>query len=66
MFIRAPSFKHVGQDVEVLATLPSGSGAGDDQIVAVRQGNVLARAFHPELTADNRFHAFFMDLVVAS
>lgn len=64
VFIRAPLFQHIGRDVEVLATLPSGTG--DDQIVAVRQGNVVATAFHPELTADDRFHAFFMELVSTS
>ena len=66
MIIRAPSFQHLGQDVEVLATLPSRSGTGDDQIVGVRPGTVLATAFHPELTKDDRFHAFFMDLVLTS
>ena len=45
----------VGEDVEVLATLSSGSGTGDDHIVAVRQGNALAIAFYPELTADDSF-----------
>ena len=40
--------------------------SSDDQSVAVRQGNVLATAFHPELIEDDRFHAFFLDLVFSS
>jgi 5'-phosphate synthase pdxT subunit len=56
IFIRAPLIERVGEGVEVLAQLEDGS------IVAVRQGNLLATAFHPELTEDDRFHRYFLDL----
>jgi len=59
VFIRAPAVEEVGDDVEVLATLEDG------QVVAVRQGNALATAFHPELTDDDRFHRYFLELVRA-
>jgi 5'-phosphate synthase pdxT subunit len=54
VFIRAPVVGEVGADVEVLATV-------DGRPVAVRDGPVLATAFHPELTGDHRIHelAFF-------
>jgi len=54
VFIRAPLIASAGNGVEVLARLPDG------RIVAARQNNVLATAFHPELTTDNRFHRFFI------
>jgi len=50
VFIRAPVVERVGDDVDVLARLEDG------RIVAVRQRNVLATAFHPELAGDPRFH----------
>lgn len=56
VFIRAPWVERVGPDVEVLAR------AGD-HIVAVRQGPVLATAFHPEMTGDRRVHKLFVDIV---
>ena len=56
VFIRAPSVERVGPDVQVMASLPDG------QPVAVRQGSILATAFHPELTGDSRFHRYFCDL----
>jgi 5'-phosphate synthase pdxT subunit len=59
VFIRAPSVEEVGEDVEVLATLEDG------RVVAVRQRNALATAFHPELTDDGRFHGYFLELVRA-
>ena len=59
VFIRAPAVEEVGDGVEVLATLEDG------RVVAVRQGNALATAFHPELTADDRFHRYFLELVRA-
>ncbi len=72
VFIRAPLIERVGKDVEILARLepalsPStalrASGAeGDGAVVAVRQGNLLATAFHPELTDDDRFHRYFLGL----
>jgi 5'-phosphate synthase pdxT subunit len=57
VFIRAPWVERVAQGVRVL-----GSSAG--RIVAVRQGSLLATAFHPELTGDLRMHRFFVDAVV--
>ena len=56
VFIRAPWVERVGPQVEVLAR------AGD-HIVAVRQGPVLATAFHPEITGDRRVHKLFVDIV---
>ncbi len=53
VFIRAPWVERWGPEVEVLATY-------DEHPVAVRGGNVLACAFHPELTDDSRLHALFM------
>jgi len=53
VFIRAPKIVSVGPKVEVLAT------EGND-IVAVRQGHVLAATFHPELTDDTRLHEMFL------
>ncbi len=54
VFIRAPWVEDSGEDVEVLAEV-------DGHPVAVRQGNVLAVAFHPELTGDRRLHAWLID-----
>ena len=54
VFIRAPAIVATGAGVEVLAAVP---GHGEEVIVAVRQGNILATAFHPELTDDLRWHA---------
>jgi 5'-phosphate synthase pdxT subunit len=56
IFIRAPVIFRVGGGVKVLAKLPDG------RPVAVRQGNLLATSFHPELTSDTRFHQYFLDL----
>jgi 5'-phosphate synthase pdxT subunit len=50
VFIRAPIVERVGDEVDVLARLEDGS------VVAVRQRNVMATAFHPELSGDARFH----------
>ncbi|OLR94867.1 pyridoxal 5'-phosphate synthase glutaminase subunit PdxT [Actinokineospora bangkokensis] len=65
VFIRAPWVESVAEGVDVLATVPDTPGAGDaaGRIVAVRQGRVLATAFHPELTGDPRVHRRFVDLV---
>ncbi|MGH2463743.1 MAG: pyridoxal 5'-phosphate synthase glutaminase subunit PdxT [Candidatus Limnocylindria bacterium] len=57
VFIRAPVVTDVGAGVEVLATDPMG------RTVAVRQGRLLATAFHPELTGDRRFHRALVDLI---
>ncbi|TDB77688.1 pyridoxal 5'-phosphate synthase glutaminase subunit PdxT [Micromonospora sp. KC723] len=61
VFIRAPWVERVGAGVEVLGTVTDGPAAG--RIVAVRQGNLLATSFHPELTGDTRVHAYFVELV---
>jgi 5'-phosphate synthase pdxT subunit len=50
VFIRAPIVERVGEDVDVLAQLEDG------RVVAVRHGNVIATAFHPELAGETRFH----------
>ena len=64
VFIRAPSIKKVGEGVEVLAALYVKYPKGDEGvIVAARQGNLLATAFHPELTEDTRFHRYFLNIV---
>ena len=57
VFIRAPRIEKVGDGVEVLASLRDGTA------VAVRQGNLVATAFHPELTDDLRFHDYFLSIV---
>ncbi len=56
VFIRAPWVERVGPDVRVLARAA-------DHIVAVRQGPMLATAFHPEMTGDRRIHRLFVDIV---
>lgn len=56
VFIRAPYIERAGENVDVLATY-------DGKIVAAKQGNVLASAFHPELTNDTRFLKLFVDMV---
>ncbi|MBQ1043202.1 MULTISPECIES: pyridoxal 5'-phosphate synthase glutaminase subunit PdxT [unclassified Micromonospora] len=63
VFIRAPWVERVGPDVEVLGRVTGGPAA--DRIVAVRQGNLLATSFHPELTGDLRLHRHFVELVRA-
>ena len=59
VFIRAPAVVNCGSDVQILAHLP------DNRIVAVKEKNWLATAFHPELTEDNRFHQFFLDMIIS-
>jgi pyridoxal 5'-phosphate synthase pdxT subunit len=56
VFIRAPVIEEVGPRVDVLARLDDGT------IVAVQQGRLLATSFHPELTNDDRFHRYFVEL----
>ncbi|MBV8347698.1 MAG: pyridoxal 5'-phosphate synthase glutaminase subunit PdxT [Mycolicibacterium sp.] len=56
VFIRAPWAERVGEGVQVLARAA-------DHIVAVRQGPMLATAFHPEITGDRRVHRLFVDIV---
>jgi 5'-phosphate synthase pdxT subunit len=60
VFIRAPWVEKVGDEVSVLGRVTAGPAAG--RIVAVRQGNLLATAFHPELTGDLRVHRYFVEL----
>jgi 5'-phosphate synthase pdxT subunit len=57
IFIRAPVFNSVGEDVEVLSRLEDG------RPVAVRDRHMLATAFHPELTDDERMHKLFVGMV---
>jgi 5'-phosphate synthase pdxT subunit len=59
VFIRAPWVEDIGDDVEVLAEV-------DGHPVAVRQGNILAVAFHPELSADLTLHRWLVDRVQAA
>ncbi|MBN2098047.1 MAG: pyridoxal 5'-phosphate synthase glutaminase subunit PdxT [Dehalococcoidia bacterium] len=59
VFIRAPIIEAANSTVEVLAWLPDGAA------VAARQGNLLAVAFHPELTSDLRLHRYFLDIVAS-
>ena len=59
IFIRAPVIESVGEGVEVLGRLEDGA------IVAARQGNLLATAFHPELGGDTRLHEYFLTIGAA-
>ncbi len=59
VFIRAPWIERYGPGVEVLTS-------HEGHPVAVREGNVLASAFHPELTDDPRFHAIFMAMTTSA
>ena len=63
VFIRAPWFERVGDGVDVLASVDTHEGP---KVVVVRQGNVLASAFHPELTGDARLHELFVGMVRAA
>ncbi len=56
VFIRAPIIESVSGDAEILSSLPDG------RIVAALQGKLLATSFHPELTDDDRFHRYFLQL----
>ena len=58
VFIRAPSVSDVGSDVEILSKF-------NDRIVAVKKGNVIGTAFHPELTQDTSLHKYFINLVTS-
>lgn len=64
VFIRAPLVESIGDNVEVLSAIPAGSiGNDSERIVAVRQENLVATSFHPEITPDLRFHQLFVDIV---
>ena len=60
IFIRAPWVEKIGQAVEVLASITTSNN--QDHPVMVRQGNLLATAFHPELVKDNRVHEYFIQM----
>ena len=55
VFIRAPRIERVGDQVEILGSI-------NDEPVLVRQGNVLAASFHPELSNDARLHEYFVSV----
>lgn len=59
VFIRAPRIERIGPAVEVVGTL-------GDEPVLVRQGNVLAASFHPELTDDSRVHRYFVEQMITT
>ena len=61
VFIRAPWVESVGPRAEVLGTVSAGPAAG--RIVAVRDRNVIATSFHPEITDDDRVHRVFVEIV---
>ena len=64
VFIRAPWVESVGPLAEPIGRIdPSGGGTAAGRIVAVRQQNLLATSFHPELTGDGRIHAYFCEIV---
>ena len=56
-FIRAPIVERVGENAQVLSKLSTGA------IVAVREGNLLATSFHPELTGDSAVHEYFLGMI---
>ena len=60
VFIRAPIVESVGQKARVLASL------ADGRVVAVEQDNLLGTSFHPEMTGDTRFHAYFLGKVASA
>lgn len=60
VFIRAPIIEKCDNGVDIMARLNDGT------IVAARERNLLAAAFHPELTGDFRFHEYFLDIVKSS
>ncbi len=60
VFIRAPLIESVSGEARALATLP------DRRIVAAQEGRWLATSFHPELTADTRFHRYFLAMAAAA
>jgi 5'-phosphate synthase pdxT subunit len=64
VFIRAPWVEEMGGGVEVLARVEAGPATG--RVVAIRQGNLLATSFHPEVTGDHRVHEYFTQLVRAA
>jgi len=59
VFIRAPSVSDVGSGVQILSKF-------NERIIAVKKGNVIGTAFHPELTEDISLHKFFVNLIKTS
>lgn len=59
IFIRAPSISDVGSGVEILSKF-------NERVVAVKKGNVIGTAFHPELTEDTSIHKYFINLINSS
>jgi 5'-phosphate synthase pdxT subunit len=57
VFIRAPAVTEVGKDVEVISRF-------NNRVVAVKQGNIMGTAFHPELSGDNRVHKQLVQMAV--
>ena len=56
VFIRAPWVEKAGSEVEIMASI-------DDHPVMVRQENIMASSFHPELTGDDRLHRFLLEMI---
>jgi 5'-phosphate synthase pdxT subunit len=56
VFIRAPAIEDIGKGVEVVSKF-------NEKVVAVKQGNILATSFHPELTSDVSWHKYFVSLI---
>jgi 5'-phosphate synthase pdxT subunit len=56
VFIRAPSIEGLGKDVQVVSKF-------NEKIVAVKQENILATSFHPELTSDVSWHKYFVSMI---
>jgi pyridoxal 5'-phosphate synthase pdxT subunit len=56
VFIRAPSIEDVGKGVEVISQF-------NEKIVAVKQDNIIATSFHPELTNDVSLHQYFVGMI---
>jgi pyridoxal 5'-phosphate synthase pdxT subunit len=65
VFIRAPWAEQVDGQVQVLGEVEL-PGTRESRVIAVRQGNLLATSFHPEMTGDLRIHRYFLDLVRAA
>ena len=61
VFIRAPWVEEIGARVEVIGRVGAGAAAG--RIVAVRDRNLIATSFHPELSGDTRVHQYFVEMV---
>ena len=65
VFIRAPWVEQANGQVQVLGQVEL-PGTAESRVIAVRQGNLMATSFHPEMTDDLRIHSYFLDLVRAA